>query len=132
MEFFHGVVALLAFGLLVLSGLVAWLYMQQTRLLAAVNTIAIAISSSSVMLEREEEPVKEPEAPIKEIVEEPIKEEEEDDRVSVDDDAEADDVDTNYSKKTIKELRDVLTTRGIPFNKGDKKTDLLSLLAATS
>ena len=49
-----------------------------------------------------------------------------------DDDAEEDDVDTNYSKKTIKELREVLTTRGIPFNKGDKKTDLLSLLAATS
>jgi hypothetical protein len=130
MEFFHGVVALLAFGLLVLSGLVAWLYMQQTRLLAAVNTIAIAISSSSVMLEREEEPVKE----VEEIKEEtpPIKEEEEDDRVSVDDDGEEDDVDTNYSKKTIKELREVLTTRGIPFNKGDKKTDLLSLLAATS
>jgi hypothetical protein len=129
MEFFHGVVALLAFGLLVLSGLVAWLYMQQTRLLAAVNTIAIAISSSSVMLEREEEPVKE----VEEIKEQPpIKEEEEDDRVSVDDDAEEDDVDTNYSKKTIKELREVLTTRGIPFNKGDKKTDLLSLLAATS
>jgi|LakMenE18May11ns_1017448.scaffolds.fasta_scaffold9363877_2 hypothetical protein len=129
MEFFHGVVALLAFGLLVLSGLVAWLYMQQTRLLAAVNTIAIAISSSSVMLEREEEPVKE----VEEIKEQPpIKEEEEDDRVSVDDDGEEDDVDTNYSKKTIKELREVLTTRGIPFNKGDKKTDLLSLLAATS
>jgi hypothetical protein len=129
MEFFHGVVALLAFGLLVLSGLVAWLYMQQTRLLAAVNTIAIAISSSSVMLEREEEPVKE----VDEIKEQPpIKEEEEDDRVSVDDDGEEDDVDTNYSKKTIKELREVLTTRGIPFNKGDKKTDLLSLLAATS
>ena len=129
MEFFHGVVALLAFGLLVLSGLVAWLYMQQTRLLAAVNTIAIAISSSSVMLEREEEPVKE----VEEIKEQPpIKEEEEHDRVSVDDDGEEDDVDTNYSKKTIKELREVLTTRGIPFNKGDKKTDLLSLLAATS
>ena len=129
MEFFHGVVALLAFGLLVLSGLVAWLYMQQTRLLAAVNTIAIAISSSSVMLEREEEPVKE----VEEIKEQPpIKEEEEDDRVSVDDDGEEDDVDTNYSKKTINELREVLTTRGIPFNKGDKKTDLLSLLAATS
>ena len=82
------------------------------------------------MLEREEEPVKE----VEEIKEEtpPIKEEEEDDRVSVDDDAEEDDVDTNYSKKTIKELREVLTTRGIPFNKGDKKTDLLSLLAATS
>jgi len=129
MEFFHGVVALLAFGLLVLSGLVAWLYMQQTRLLAAVNTIAIAVASSSVMLEREEEPVKE----VVEIKEQPpIKEEEEDDRVSVDDDGEEDDVDTNYSKKTIKELREVLTTRGIPFNKGDKKTDLLSLLAATS
>jgi hypothetical protein len=81
------------------------------------------------MLEREEEPVKE----VEEIKEQPpIKEEEEDDRVSVDDDGEEDDVDTNYSKKTIKELREVLTTRGIPFNKGDKKTDLLSLLAATS
>jgi hypothetical protein len=143
MEFFHGIVALLAFVVLVLAGMVAWLYMQQTRLLQAVNALAIAISTPPPMLAPE---------PSKAIEEMPVREEEgpaaqeEDDRVSVYEEEE-DDASTSvgeetggeevpeivdYTKKTMADLRDLLTKKGIPFNKSDKKTTLVSLIQATA
>ena len=145
MEFFHGVVALLAFVVLVLAGLVAWLYMQQTRLLQAVNALAIAISTPPPALLPE--PVQEAVIPTTEEevhVEAPT---EEDDRVSVYDadsesastdtpkkaeEAEHIDEDTDLTKKTVAQLRELLTSKGIPFNKSDKKPTLVSLLQATA
>lgn len=154
MEFFHGIVALLAFGLLVLSGLVTWLYVQQTRLLSAVNSLAIAISTPPPVFTT---PPPSAEPVIVHKMEEDGEEttpEEEDDRVSVYEeesvastveneeepevkqeevaDAPHGDEDVDYSKKTIAELRDLLTTKGIPYNKSDKKSVLLSLLRATA
>jgi hypothetical protein len=38
----------------------------------------------------------------------------------------------NLDEKTTKELRELLTKRGIPFGKRDNKTALISLLKATS
>lgn len=143
MEFFHGVVALLAFVVLVLAGLVAWLYMQQTRLLQAVNALAIAISTPPPTLLPE--PVQQAVVPTTEEevqVEAPA---EEDDRVSVyDADSESEstetpkkeeehiDEDTDLTKKTVAQLRELLSTKGIPFNKSDKKPTLVSLLQATA
>lgn len=136
MEFFHGIVALLAFVVLVLAGMVAWLYMQQTRLLQAVNALAIAISTPppAAML-----PDPQPTAPVAEL--------DVDDRVSVHDDEEEGEGEgegedegsgedsgeiVDLSKKTVVELRELLTQKGIPFNKSDKKTTLVSLLQATA
>lgn len=145
MEFFHGIVALLAFLVLVLAGMVAWLYMQQTRLLQAVNALAIAVSTPPPMLAPEPVPVQQqPEVPME--VTEDVVVQEEDDRVSVYDDdssveseeeeasAPAPSVEeiVDYNKKTIAELRDLLTQKGIPFNKSDKKPTLVSLIQATS
>lgn len=143
MEFFHGVVALLAFVVLVLAGLVAWLYMQQTRLLQAVNALAIAISTPPPALLPE--PVQQAVVPTTEEevqVEAPA---EEDDRVSVyDADSESEstetpkkeeehiDEDTDLTKKTVAQLRELLSAKGIPFNKSDKKPTLVSLLQATA
>lgn len=142
MEFLHGIVALLAFVVMMLSGLVAWLYMKQARLLQAVNTLAIAMST----------PPPPPPIPFEEIpasAEPEVKQEEEDDRVSVyeDDDnstavsdvedtplqaqAPTHDEDTDFTKKTVVELRTLLSAKGIPFNKSDKKPTLISLLQAT-
>lgn len=134
MESFHGIVALLAFVLLVVTGMVAWLYMQQTRLLQAVNALAIAVATPP---ERFEEMIEHPH-PLP-----PIDPPEVDDRVSVyeeedkesiveDSGVETIDEDTDFSKKTVLELRDLLTKKGIPFNKSDKKPMLVSLLRATS
>lgn len=147
MEFFHGVVALLAFVVLVLAGLVAWLYMQQTRLLQAVNALAIAISTPPPALLPE--PVQQAVVPTTEEevqVEAPT---EEDDRVSVYDadsesastttpekapaaETEHIDEDTDLTKKTVAQLRELLSAKGIPFNKSDKKPTLVSLLQATA
>jgi len=143
MEFFHGIVALLAFVVLILAGMVAWLYMQQTRLLQAVNALAIAISTPPPPMlvaepQKEESSTPEPAAPPADA--------EEDDRVSVyeDEDDESTEVEAetkqsedvpeivDYTKRTIAELRDLLTQKGIPFNKSDKKTTLVSLIQATA
>lgn len=146
MEFFHGIVALLAFLVLVLAGMVAWLYMQQTRLLQAVNALAIAISTPPPpMLAPEPLPMPAPEVAPEEVTEDVVAQDE-DDRVSVydaddetvesaeDEGAPAPAVEeiVDYSKKTIAELREMLTQKGIPFNKSDKKPTLVSLIQATA
>lgn len=137
MEFLHGIVALLAFVVMTLAGLTAWLYIKQARLLQAVNTLAIAISTPPPPPVHYEEVVQQP-------AEEPPKQDE-DDRVSVheedsDDESSAPaptsaeehhDEDTDFGKKTVAELRSLLSAKGIPFNKSDKKPTLISLLQAT-
>jgi hypothetical protein len=139
MEFFHGIVALLAFVVLVLAGMVAWLYMQQTRLLQAVNALAIAISTPPPPMLVADPAPKAVEAPSEQEVVAAPAEEEEDDRVSVHEEEEESTVApqeveeiVDYAKKTIVELRDILTQKGIPFNKSDKKTTLVSLIQATA
>lgn len=141
MEFFHGIVALLAFVVLVLAGMVAWLYVQQTRLLQAVNALAIAISTPPPPMLIAEPPKEESPAP-----EEAAPAEEVDDRVSVyenEEEGESTVVEetkesgevteiVDYTKRTIADLRELLTQKGIPFNKSDKKTTLVSLIQATA
>lgn len=83
----------------------------------------------------EEPPTAPPSSPAGETVEE------EDDRVSVEEETagpetvtgppEALDLDSLPSK-TVKELREMLTKRGIPFGKTDTKASLIGLLKATA
>lgn len=87
---------------------------------------------------QEEETAAPPSSPVLKPEPEP-EEEEEDDRVSVEegpaittvDGPPAEDND-DLDGKTTKELRDILTKRGIPFGKRDNKSALISLLKATS
>jgi hypothetical protein len=133
--------ALLASMVLVLSGMVGWIYWQQQRLFQNMNNI-IAVIGELARPVPIAEPVAEPES------------DDEDDRVSVEDApvaavaavaapaAPADVVtgptgpaplDTdNLEDKTKKELQDILTKRGIPFSKADNKGALISLLKATA
>jgi hypothetical protein len=155
MEFFHGIVALLAGIVLVLTGLVAWLYIQQSRMSQAINALAVAVTAPPVSFtaslppelhEEEQAPaqedysdlppleshdqVQEAHVPEMEQVGELVPET--DDRVSVHEEVEEAPVQTmdavDVSGKTVAELRQLLTERGIPFNKSDKKSTLISLV----
>jgi beta-lactam-binding protein with PASTA domain len=151
MEFLHASIALLASMVLVLAGMVGWLYWQQTRLFQNMNSMVMVIGElarppepvyASPRADPEETEVKPTSA---ETVEAPVKDvnDDEDDRVSVDDETSGDapatvsgppapiDVDSLEGKKS-KELRDMLSKRGIPFNNRDSKPTLISLLKAVA
>lgn len=149
MEFEHAAIALLASMVLVLAGMVGWLYWQQTRMFQNMNNIVMAVGelASARSAEMEEvqathdvaeaaEPEAEPEAEV-EVPTTTV----EDDRVSVDEEAPTEPIvvsgpppsDTDgLEDKTKKELQEILTKRGIPFGKGDNKNALISLLKATA
>jgi hypothetical protein len=134
MEFEHAAIALLASMVLVLAGLVGWLYWQQTRLAQNMNNIVMVVgelATARAVPDAEAEVQPEAEAPV---------EQEEDDRVSVDQEAPTEPIvvsgpptDTDgLEDKTKKELQDILAKKGIPFGKGDNKNALISLLKATA
>lgn len=142
MEFEQAAIALLASMVLVLAGMVGWLYWQQTRMFQNMNSIVMVVGelasrptfvAPETVMDEEVQPTTE------ETVVAPVSEE--DDRVSVDD-AEAAEAaeaaivegpDTDdLDGKTKKELQEILTKRGIPFSKGDTKPALISLLKATA
>ena len=146
-EFIHGIVALLAGVILVLTATVAWLYIQQSRMMHAINSLAVAVTAPppSFMMHSPPEPPAEPQAE-PEAEQQPLVDEihEIDDRVSVHevdaapaDEAPAetaaaaaadDDAIESVQGKTIAQLREMLTAKGIPFNKSDKKPTLISLV----
>jgi hypothetical protein len=147
MEFFHGVVALVAGIVLILTGLVAWMYVQQSRMAQAINALAIAITAPPPSF-AQHVPEHEPEVSHEgELVAETSVHEEaaaeaqetqeapHDDRVSV---HEEEDVElmgedmATLGGKTAVQLREMLTAKGIPYSKSDKKSTLISLLQAAS
>ena len=152
MEFFHGIVALVAGIVLILTGLVAWMYIQQSRMAQAINALAVAVTTpppSFLSHPPVEEPVEHEhqqeqeqewqppqQAPQEQVV---------DDRVSVHDiDADAEEEHeheqtgvvgediSDFTGKTVAQLRDMLTAKGIPYSKSDKKPVLLSLVQAAA
>lgn len=149
-EFIHGIVALLAGVILVLSATVAWLYVQQSRIMHAINALAVAVTApppSFMFASPPADPSPEAEAPVElsaepsaepsaeDLVEKP---EHEDDRISVHDvdaspaEAAPSDAIESVQGKTVAQLRDILTAKGIPFNKSDKKPVLISLVQISS
>jgi hypothetical protein len=145
MDFEYASIALLGSMVLVLAGLVGWLYWQQTRMFQSINNLVMVVGelASRPSAEEEPAPVPEPEPePVAVAVAEP--EAAEDDRVSVDGEVTLvegppatattpDENDTDELEgKTKKELQDILTKRGIPFSKSDAKGALISLLKATA
>lgn len=141
MEFEQAAIALLASMVLVLAGMIGWLYWQQTRMFQNMNSIVMVVGElASRPTFVAPEPVMDEEVqPTTEDTVSPPIPDDEDDRVSVEAEAETaqatliegpdtDDLDG----KTKKELQDILTKRGIPFSKGDTKPALISLLKATA
>ena len=140
MEFFHGIVALVAGIVLILTGLVAWMYIQQSRMAQAINALAVAVTTPPPSF-LSHPPVEEP------VEQDHEQEQVVDDRVSVHDvDAEheheqeeeeeetgviGEDI-SDFTGKTVVQLRDLLTAKGIPYSKSDKKPVLLSLVQAAA
>ena len=118
---------------LVLAGMVGWLYWQQTRIVQNMGHIIAAIGE----LAQRPAVVSFPPPAVKE--EEEVTEVEEiDDRASVEHETPAvvagpPAVDTDdLESKSKKDLQDILAKRGIPYSKSDTKTALISLLKATA
>jgi hypothetical protein len=136
MELTYATIVVLASLVFVLSGMVGYLYWQQTRMLQNIQSLAIVVSSHFTapppVLEEEEPPAEE-----KPVEEEDESEAEEDDRVSVKEEVEKVegppkvDVD-DLQDKTKKQLQELLTKKGIPYNKADAKPVLIQLLKATA
>jgi hypothetical protein len=126
MQFTYVTIVVLASMMFVLSGMVGYLYWQQTKLLQHVQSLALALATH---VENTRLPEVEAEA-------EPEEEVEEDDRVSVTKETvevvegppDVDDIQT----KTAPQLRELLSAKGIPYGKRDSKTALLELLKATA
>ena len=151
MQLTYVAVVVLASMIFVLSGMVGYVYWQQTRMLQNLQSLAIVLSSHFV---RRELPAPEPEAqpevehaPVQESDADlpalaPIEETKEDDRVSVNEveivegppaPAEAPATEgVDYESKTAVQLRDLLTAKGIPFGKRDAKSVLVQLIKATA
>ena len=126
---------------LILAGMVGWLYWQQTRLFQNMNNIVMVIGELA-------RPPPEPQVvdvePVGEV-ESNVQHTTEDDRVSVEDDepTQKDGVDLvsgpettvdtdGLEDKSKKDLKDMLIKRGIPFGKNDGKNILVSLLKAVA
>ena len=137
MDFFYGVVALLAFVVLILTALTAWMYIQQTRTMQAVNALTAAITApppnffeaaKEFPVDGGYEPVEEPAVDDRVSVHE----EDEDDSESEDQEHEDQQEEDDLGGKTVAQLREMLTAKGIPFNKSDKKPILMNLLKVAS
>jgi hypothetical protein len=140
MEFEQAAIALLASMVLVLAGMVGWLYWQQTRMFQNMNSIVMVVGelASRPTFTAPEAVADEEVQPTTEDTVSPPIPDDEDDRVSVEAEQtvqaaiiEGPDTD-DLDGKTKKELQDILVKRGIPFSKGDTKPALISLLKATA
>ena len=154
MQLTYVAVVVLASMIFVLSGMVGYVYWQQTRMLQNLQSLAVVISTHFVrppQPQPQPQPHPEPESvPDHELVDsdmpglipvdsklETVKE---DDRVSVNEveivegppASVAAPVAVDFEKKTAAELKDLLTQKGIPFGKRDAKTVLVQLLKATA
>jgi len=133
-------VLVLATMVLVLAGMVGYLYWQQNKLMRAMSSLSEFVQSQFTP-PLQPEPQELPEKP--EVEEESDSDDEppqevKDDRVSVelveevvqkvDLPVEEDD----YESKTTPQLRELLNKKGIPFGKRDSKSVLLELLKASS
>ena len=137
MELTYVTIVVLASMIFVLSGMVGYLYWQQTRMLQHLQSLAMALASFVENQTHEHEPEPEPE---------PEHVEEEDDRLSVEVEEKVEVVEGPPSKtptatevdvddldeKTAPQLRELLSKKGIPYGKRDSKSVLLQLLKASS
>jgi len=145
MDLTYATIVVLASMMFVLSGMVGYLYWQQTRLQQSINSLSLVVSTLvNPPHEPEPDSETEPEAVPAKIPEPEAEgeedDDEEDDRVSVEHVSEppskeqvSEPVDIDdLQTKTAVQLREILTQKGIPFGKRDSKSVLLQLLKATA
>ena len=158
MQLTYVAVVVLASMIFVLSGMVGYVYWQQTRMLQNLQSLAVVVSTHFVR-QPQPQPQPEPEPaadtvadtaetyddmpPLVPLDQNKLDTVNEDDRVSV---TEVEVVEgppaaavaaaapavVDYEKKTAAELRDLLAAKGIPFGKRDAKSVLVQLIKATA
>jgi cytoskeletal protein RodZ len=132
-------ILILAAMVFVVSGMVGYLYWQQTRLQQHVQSLSLVVASLVTPAEESPEVAAETEAEVEVEEDAPT---DEDDRVSVEHVTEPPvetpataelpvDIDDLQSKTAV-QLRELLTQKGIPFGKRDSKSALIELLKATA
>jgi len=148
MQLTYVAVVVLASMIFVLSGMVGYVYWQQTRLLQNLQSLAVVVSTHFIrppQPEPEQDVVHEQEEEMPALVpDEKLASVKEDDRVSVNEvevvegppavvaaPVSADGL-VDFEKKTAAELKELLTAKGIPFGKRDAKSVLVQLLKATA
>jgi len=138
MDLTYATIVVLASMIFVLSGMVGYLYWQQTRLQQNIQSLGIVVSNlvnPPGRLEEEPEP-EEVKNYITQEVELPEVEEddEEDDRVSVEHiKVQPPPIDIDeLSNKTKAQLQELLKEKGLPYAKSDSKSVLIELLKATA
>jgi hypothetical protein len=151
MQLTYVAVVVLASMIFVLSGMVGYVYWQQTRMIQNLQSLAVVVSTHFIRPPQPQpQPQPEPETvPDQEVfadmpslvpADEKLASVKEDDRVSVNEvevvegpPAETTaDAPVDFEKKTAVELKELLTQKGIPFGKRDAKTVLVQLLKATA
>jgi hypothetical protein len=154
MQLTYVAVVVLASMIFVLSGMVGYVYWQQTRLIQNLQSLAVVVSTHFIRPPQpQSQPQPEPETvPDQDVfadmpgllpVDAKLETVKEDDRVSVNEvevvegppvttTTAAVVVAVDYEKKTAAELKDLLTQKGIPFGKRDAKPVLVKLLQATA
>jgi hypothetical protein len=154
MQLTYVAVVVLASMIFVLSGMVGYVYWQQTRLLQNLQSLAVVVSTHFIRPPQPEHVVEAPaetsgaydDMPPLVPVDEKLETVKEDDRVSVHEvdivegppaatEVKADivvEATTEFEKKTANELKELLTQKGIPFGKRDAKSVLVKLLQATA
>ena len=133
MELTYITIVILSSMVFVLAAMVGYLYWQQTKMMQHLQSLSVVISTQLVRHEPEPEPETQP------LPESDTDVEEEDDRVSVEEKVEhvegppSEEVDVDdLQQKSVSELKELLTKKGIPFGKRDSKTVLLQLMKASS
>jgi hypothetical protein len=135
MDLTYVTIVVLASMIFVLSGMIGYLYWQQTRLNQNLQSLGIVVST---LINQPAPSPPEEEAPAQvETEQEVIAQTEEDDRLSVEHVTEtpapAKEIDVDdLESKTKPELFAILQEKGIPYNKSDKKSQLIEILKATS
>ena len=145
MDLTYVTIIVLAALIFTLSGVVGYLYWQQTRIVQHLASLSLAFTSHMTSVGTDDKPHEEVEET--EETEDAHEVEEEDDRASVSGEevqtveivtaapeavveSDSDDVD-DIQSKTTKQLQELLTKKGIPFGKRESKTTLMELLKAT-
>ena len=157
MQLTYVAVVVLASMIFVLSGMVGYVYWQQTRMIQNLQSLAVVVSTHFIRPPQPQpQPESEPEpetVPDQEVfadmpallpADEKLASVKEEDRVSVNEvevvegppasvsAPAAAEPPVDFEKKTAAELKELLTQKGIPFGKRDAKTVLVQLLKATA
>jgi len=138
MDLTYATIVVLASMIFVLSGMIGYLYWQQTRLQQNIQSLGIVVSNlvnPPGRIEEEAEPEEVKNHIIQEVeLPEVEEDEEEDDRVSVEHiKVQPPPIDIDeLSNKTKAQLQELLKEKGLPYAKSDSKSVLIELLKATA